>query len=101
AQILLDKLGAVGTLSSLIRLHEGEFIFDNEKPLNPLEYLNLPTNNYTGTKEWFELGKKLNIDFFETKEDGDYLITFDTFFAIVQIKDQEIKYLLNKVQLND
>lgn len=101
AQILLNKLEAVGTLSSLIRLHEGEFIFDNEKPLNPLEYLNLPTNNYTGIKEWFELGKKLNIDFFETKDDGEYLIIFDTFFAIIQIKDQEIKYLLNKVQLND
>ncbi len=101
AQILLEKLGAVGTLSSLIRLNEGKFIFDSEKALNPLEYLDLPTNNYTGTKEWFELGKKLNIEFFDNKNDGEYLIIFDTFFAIIEIKDNEIKYLLNKVQLDD
>jgi len=101
AQILLDRLDAIGTLSYLKRLNEGEFFFDDEKELNPLEYLDLKTNNYTGTKEWFDLGKKLNIDYFETKEDGEYLITFDTFFAVIEIKDMEVKYVLNKVLLND
>ena len=101
AQILLDRLDAIGTLSYLERLNEGEFFFDDEKSLNPLEYIDLPTNNYTGTKEWFDLGKKLDINYFENKEDGEYLIAFDTFFAIVEIKDMEIKYVLNKVLLND
>ncbi len=99
AQILLERLGEVGTLSYLERLHEGEFYFDDEKALNPLEYLDLPLNNYTGTKEWFDLGKKLSIEYFETKEDGEYLIIFDTFFAVVEIRDLEPKYILNKVLL--
>ena len=101
AQILLERLNRVGTLSYLERLHEGEFFYDNEKALNPLEYLDLPTNNYTGTKEWFDLGKKLQIDYFENKNDGEYLIVFDTFFAIIEIKNMEAKYILNKVLLND
>ncbi len=100
AQILLDRVGAIGTLSYLERLNEGEFFFDDEKELNPLEYIDLPTNNYTGTKEWFDLGKKLNIEYFETKDDGEYLISFDTFFAIIEIKDMIPKYILNKVLLN-
>jgi tRNA pseudouridine55 synthase len=99
AQILLERLGTTGTLSYLERLHEGEFFYDNEKALNPLEYLDLPTNNYIGTKEWFDLGKKLNIEYFENKNDGEYLIAFDTFFSVIEIKDNEPKYLLNKVLL--
>ncbi len=101
AQILLEKLGSVGTLSYLRRLHEGEFFYNDEQALNPLQYLDLPVNNYTGTKEWFDLGKKLNIEYFDTKDDGEYLITFDTFFAIVEIKENEVKYILNKVLLED
>jgi len=101
AQILLERLDTVGTLSYLERLHEGEFFYDDEKALNPLEYLDLPLNNYTGTKEWFDLGKKLQIEYFEKKEDGEYLIVFDTFFAVIEIRDQEAKYVLNKVLLND
>jgi tRNA pseudouridine55 synthase len=99
AQILLDNLGAIGTLSYLKRLNEGEFFYEDEKELNPIKYIDLPTNNYTGTKQWFDLGKKLCIDFFENKQDGEYLIVFDTFFAIIEIKDKVAKYILNKVLL--
>lgn len=99
AQILLERLNSVGTLSYLERLHEGQFYFEDEKALNPLEYLDLPQNNYTGTKEWFEMGKKLNIEYFENKNDGEYLIVFDTFFAVILIKENVAKYILNKVLL--
>lgn len=99
AQILLERLNEIGTLSYLERLHEGEFFYDNEKALNPLEYLDVPKNNYTGTKEWFDLGKKLQIEYFENKADGEYLITFDSFFSIIEIKDNVPKYILNKVLL--
>jgi tRNA pseudouridine55 synthase len=101
AQILLDRLDSVGTLSYLERLYEGQFKYDDEKALNPLEYLDLETNGYTGTKEWFDLGKKLDINYFENKTDGNYLIPFDTFFAVIEIKDNEAKYVLNKILLND
>ena len=97
AQIFLDKIGSIGTLSYLERLNEGKFIFDNEKALNPLEYLDLPINRYVGTKEWFELGKKLDINYFDNKNNGEYLIIFDTFFSVVKIEDQKVSYILNKV----
>jgi len=101
AQILLQRLDSIGTLSYLQRLHEGDFKYEDEKPLNPLEYLDVEQNIYSGTKEWFDLGKKLNIDFFEKKQDGEYLIKFDTFFAIIEIKNKEVKYILNKVLLEE
>ncbi len=100
AQILLERLNETGTLSYLERLHEGEFVFENEKALDPLKYIDLPKNSYTGTKEWFELGKKLDINYFENKEEGEYLIVFDTFFAVIEIKENEVKYILNKVVLD-
>ncbi len=97
AQIFLQRIKRVGTLSYLERLNEGDFRFDNEKALNPLKYLNPPINKYTGSKEWFILGKRLNLEYFETKEDGEYLIVFDDFFSIIEIKEGEPKYLLNRV----
>ncbi len=99
AQILLDRLGTIGTLSYLERLNEGKFSFEGEKALNPLEYLDLKENEYTGSKEWFDLGKKLQIEYFEIQEDGNYLIPFDTFFAIIRIEKREVKYVLNKILL--
>ena len=100
AQILLERLGAKGTLSYLDRLNEGEFRFDNEKALDPLKYLDLEENIYSGTKEWFEMGKKLSLDYFEKKADGEYLVKFDEFFSVIEIKEGEIKYILNKVMLD-
>ncbi|RXJ57737.1 tRNA pseudouridine(55) synthase TruB [Candidatus Marinarcus aquaticus] len=97
AQILAQKLEVVGTLSYLKRLHEGAFYFENEKSLDPLEYLDLPFNEYTGDKLWVEHGKKIDIEYLEKKEEGEYIIVFDDFFSIIQIQNNQVKYLLNKV----
>lgn len=97
AQILVQKLEVVGTLSYLQRLHEGAFYFENEKSLDPLEYLDLPFNEYTGDKLWVEHGKKIDIEYLEKKEEGEYIIVFDDFFSIIQIQNNHVKYLLNKV----
>ena len=99
AQILLERLDRKGTLSYLERLNEGKFFYENEKDLNPLDYIDLPKNKYSGTKEWLDTGKKISIDYLENKNDGKYLIVFDTFFSIIQIENSEVKYLLNKVTL--
>ena len=100
AQILLNKLDAKGTLSYLERLNEGKFFYENEKDLDPLDYLDIPINNYSGTKEWLFDGKKIFIDYLESKEDGKYLIVFDDFFSIIEIKNEDVSYLLNKVLRN-
>ena len=97
AQILLEKLGTIGTLSYLERINEGAFFYDNEKDLNPLDYIDLPINNYLGTSEWLDKGKKISIDYLETKENGKYLIISDKFFSIIEIEEGDVKYLLNKV----
>ena len=101
AQILLEKLNQVGTLSYLERLNEGKFFFENEKDLNPLDYIDLPINNYFGTTEWLDTGKKISIEYLENKNDGQYLIILEKFFSIIEIIDGEVTYLLNKVMKND
>ena len=100
AQIIAGKLKVSGTLSYLERLNEGKFFYENEKELNPLEYLDLEVNIYSGSKEWIELGKKLSIDYFEKKEEGEYIIVFDDFFSIIRIQNGEPKYVINKIELN-
>jgi len=99
AQILLKKLNTVGTLSYLERLNEGKFFYENEKDLNPLDYLDIKRNDYSGTKEWLYDGKKISLEYLSIKEEGKYLIVFDDFFSIIQIQENEVKYLLNKVNL--
>lgn len=100
AQIICEKLSTQGTLSYLERLNEGDFYFQNEKELNPLNYLDLPVNRYFGSKEWLDNGKKISLDFLEKKDEGKYLIIVEDFFSIIEIKGNEVKYLLNKVEIN-
>ena len=97
AQILLQKLNKVGTLSYLERLKEGDFIYENEKELNPIDYINLPKIGYFGSKEWLEIGKKLSINYLEHSIDGRYIIESDDFFSIIEIYEKKVKYLLNKI----
>ncbi len=94
--LIAEKLGVDGTLSSLARLNEGKFHFDQERALDPLKYLTLARNVYTGDDDYLELGKKLSIDYFENKEDGHYLIETIHFFAIIEIKDGIVSYKLNR-----
>ncbi|WP_428023624.1 tRNA pseudouridine(55) synthase TruB [Arcobacter sp.] len=99
AQILLEKLNRVGTLSYLNRLNEGEFFYENEKDLNPLDYLDIKQINYSGDKSYFEQGKKILIEYLDEKNDGKYLVKFNDFFSIIEIDNGEVKYILNKVMI--
>jgi tRNA pseudouridine55 synthase len=100
AQLICDGLKVNGTLSYLERVNEGKFFFNNEKDLNPLDYIDLPIIKYNGTKEWLDNGKKISIDYLDKKDNGKYLIIFDDFFSIIEIYENDVKYLLNKVKLN-
>ncbi len=95
--LIADKLGVDGTLSSLHRIHEGQFYFDDEKALNPFTHLAIPSNVYRGEEEYIELGKKLSLEYFETKEDGVYLIETSNFFSIIEIIGEEVKYKFNRI----
>lgn len=95
--LIADKLGVDGTLSSLHRIHEGQFYFENEKALNPFTHLAIPYNVYTGEEEHLELGKKLSREYFEIKEDGVYLIETSNFFSIIEILGEEVTYRFNRI----
>ncbi len=95
--LIADTLGVDATLSSLHRIHEGAFYYDNEKALDPFNHLAIPRNIYTGDEAYLELGKKLSIDYFEAKENGIYLIETENFFSIVQLADGEVTYRFNRI----
>ena len=95
--LVADKLNVDGTLSGLHRIHEGQFYYDNEKALDPFTHLALPFNIYTGDESYIELGKKLNIEYFKSKEDSVYLIETSNFFSIIEILDEEVKYRFNRI----
>ena len=95
--IIADDLGVDGTLSSLHRIHEGQFYYDDEVALNPFEHLALPNNIYLGDEEYLELGRKLSLEYFETQADGVYLIETTNFFSIIEIRDAEVKYRFNRI----
>jgi tRNA pseudouridine55 synthase len=97
AQILIEKLNVVGTLSYLNRLNEGKFFYENEKDLNPLDYLDIEEINYSGDKLYFEQGKRILCEYLDKKDDGKYLVKFDDFFSIIEIINGEVKYILNRV----
>jgi tRNA pseudouridine55 synthase len=96
--IIADKLGVDATLSSLHRIHEGRFYYDNEKALDPFKYLKIPRNTYTGEESHLELGKKLSLEYFKTQTDGTYLVETANFYSIIEIKEGEITYKLNRLE---
>ena len=95
--LIADDLGIDATLSSLHRVREGAFTYDDEKALDPFAHLAIPRNIYTGDEEWLELGKKLQIDYFENKQDGTYLVETTHFFSIIEITEGIITYKLNRL----
>jgi len=94
---IAKKLGVEGSLTYLERVKEGKFYFDNEKALNPIEYLDVEKNEYQN-KEDLMLGRKLDINKFKNRTKGIYLLEYDNYFAIIEIDENEVKYLLNKVE---
>lgn len=98
-ELIAQKLGVNGTLCFLERLSEGSFVYENEKALNPLKYLGLQSNEYLGDLDDIALGKKLLVGDFAKSDDGIYSLVYGDELSVLQIKDQEVRYELNKVKL--
>jgi len=96
--LIADDLGLDATLSSLHRLQEGMFRYEGETALDPFRHLAIPRNVYTGDEAWLELGKKLLVEYFETQDDGIYLIETANFFSIIEIAHGIITYKLNRLE---
>ena len=94
------KLGVDGTLSYLKRLREGKLVYDNERPLDPRNYLKPPRNRYLGDPDNLKLGRKLRAKDFQNREPGLYTVVFEPYFAIIEITQSgDAIYKLNKVEL--
>lgn len=97
--LIAEKLGFSGCLSALERLNEGGFVYENEKILNPLDYLDLPLNRYLSEPQDMLLGRKLSVENFENQEEGIYQIIIDEMLSVVEISANGVEYLLNSLSL--
>jgi len=88
-----------GILSSLARVNEGKFSFENEKALNPLDFISLTRNEYMGDINDIELGRKLAIENLKFKDNGKYLVITPNFFSIIEVLNAEITYKINRMPL--
>ena len=98
AEFFGKRLGYNVTLSSLKRISEGKFCYENEKFLNICDFLNIQKNTYFGDVNDILNGKKLKINDFETQKQGIYLLNYDKFMSVIQITDDTINYTINKVE---
>ena len=92
-------LGAHGSLSFLERINEGRFVYEDEKPLNPIDFIDLPRNNYSGDENDLFHGKKTVWNGLENRADGVYLIKCSNFFVIISIENSRVKYLQGHLPL--
>ncbi len=99
ADILADKLEVKGCLSALERLNEGDFVYEDEKDLNPLNYLDLKENFYLSDEQDLILGRKLSIENFKIQKNGKYFVKLGKIVSILEIMDDKVSYLLNGVKI--
>lgn len=97
-EMIADALGCSGSLSALERLSEGQFVFDNEKAIDIKTGLGIPKNRYNGTKETVLLGQPLDRSLFDNDTNGTYWIDNDETISIIEIADDKVHYILNKVE---
>ncbi len=95
---IAKKLGTTGALSYLERLREGAFVYEDERALDPLDYLiTRPNSTHLSPQQIFH-GTKLTVDDLEIKEDGLYHLVFEDFFAIIEIHGGKVTYKLNQME---
>lgn len=98
-QIIAQRLGVCGVLSSLERLSEGEMsVSENQgiKILDPLKHIPYPVlSNLEYLKEDISNGKKVPI---KTQQKGKHIVCFEDFFSIIEVLDDgKIQYILNRM----
>jgi len=98
-RMIANTLGVDGSLSALERLKEGSFSYNNENSISPLDALSMPRISFSGDMQDIWLGKKIALQDLSTQEEGTYLLHDDRLAAVLQIQDQKVSYLLNKVDL--
>ncbi|MDP1783858.1 MAG: tRNA pseudouridine(55) synthase TruB [Sulfuricurvum sp.] len=96
-EMIADKLGCTGSLSALERLNEGQFVYDHERPIDIKTALGIPKNCYNSIQESVLLGQPLLREHFDVQENGTYWIDNGETISIIELTDDGVNYLLNKV----
>lgn len=99
-QDIAQRLNTFGTLSALERTSEGMFTFNNQEPLNPLDYLDLPENFYLGEKD-LNHGPKLFHKDLKFTENGFYYIKETGLIRIIEITDGKVIYTINSIEMKE
>ncbi len=97
-ELIAERLGCDGALSALERLNEGQFVYEDEKPLDIKTSLSLPQNRYNGATETILLGQPLAREDFESSQEGTYWIDNGGSITILSIDEAGVHYILNKVE---
>ncbi|MDR1007253.1 MAG: tRNA pseudouridine(55) synthase TruB [Campylobacteraceae bacterium] len=97
--MLAASLGVDGCLKSLQRESEGEFKYENEKPLLVTDFLDLEENTYEGDKEDLLLGRVLQKERFKKSDFGEYFTITDNFLSVIKIDQNGVDYILNKIEI--
>ncbi|WP_345979481.1 tRNA pseudouridine(55) synthase TruB [Sulfurimonas sp. HSL3-2] len=88
-----------GSLTALERLSEGQFFYENEKPLDIKRSLNIPQNYYLGDTQNIFYGKPLDIEDLKIKDEGYYYLDNNDTITIINVSENRVKYELNKVEI--
>ena len=96
-EAIAKKLGLQGTLSYLERISEGSFVYENERPLDPIGYLTTRYNEAKKPPEAIYHGAKLHKDDLLIQEEGEYHLVYEQFFAIIRVTNKKVEYLLNQI----
>jgi len=87
-----------GSLSMLERLNEGQFTYENEKPLNIKESLNITQNYYLGDVENVKYGRVLALEDLKLQDDGTYWLDNGDTISIITIYNDQVKYELGRIE---
>lgn len=98
-ELAAKSLGVCGALSYLERLSEGEFLYSGGDFLDIKKSLATVENSYKKDKTDIIHGKKLDVNDFEITNDGLYHIERDGILSIIEIKDGNVIYKLNNIEI--
>jgi tRNA pseudouridine55 synthase len=97
-RIIAQRLGVeFGSLSALERLNEGQFFYEDEKPLDIKKSLNIPQNYYDGDSENVKYGRVLALEDIREQKDGTYWLDNGDNISIITIADKTVKYELGRI----
>lgn len=96
--MIANRLGVeFGSLSALERLNEGQFFYENEKPLDIKKSLNVPQNYYLGDYDNVLYGRVLALEDLKIQHEGTYWLDNGENISIITIKDGKVKYELGRI----